>query len=110
MTGRLEGRVSARHLRRQDMRDVLHYPGKRAFDIVVASLLLVVLSPVMLAAAVAVGVTSPGGAVFRQTRVGALKRPFVLLKFRTMVQNCSHETHEAFVRRMMAGDDPRPEP
>jgi lipopolysaccharide/colanic/teichoic acid biosynthesis glycosyltransferase len=73
-----------------------------------ASLLLVVLSPVMLAAFLAVRATSPGGALFRQVRVGALERPFVLLKFRTMVQDCSHESHQSFVRRMMAGDDPRP--
>jgi lipopolysaccharide/colanic/teichoic acid biosynthesis glycosyltransferase len=83
------------------------YVGKRTFDVVMALILLVVLSPVMLAAYLAVRLSSPGGAVFRQVRVGALERPFVLLKFRTMVQGCSHESHESFVRRMMAGDDPR---
>ena len=72
-----------------------------------ASILLIVLSPVMLAAFLAVRATSPGGAVFRQVRVGAMQRPFVLLKFRTMVQGCSQESHQEYVRRMMAGDDPR---
>jgi lipopolysaccharide/colanic/teichoic acid biosynthesis glycosyltransferase len=93
--------------RRLPQGEVRQYAGKRAFDVVMASLLLIVLSPVMLMAFVAVRVTSPGGAVFRQVRVGALQRPFVLLKFRTMEQGCSHEAHEAFVRRMMAGGDPR---
>lgn len=81
--------------------------GKRTFDVVMASILLIVLAPVMLVAFLAVRATSPGGAVFRQVRVGAMKRPFVLLKFRTMVHGCSQESHESFVRRMMAGEDPR---
>ena len=89
-------------------REIRQYVGKRTFDLVMALVLLILLSPVMLAAFLAVRATSPGSAVFRQVRVGALKRPFVLLKFRTMVQGCSQESHESFVRRMMAGDDPRP--
>lgn len=87
---------------------VRQYTGKRTFDVIMSLVLLVVLSPVMLAAFVAVRATSPGGAVFRQTRVGALQRPFVLFKFRTMTQGCSQEAHESFVRHMMSGDDPRP--
>ena len=93
--------------RQQDLRRLSQYAGKRTLDVVVASLLLIVLSPLMLAAFLAVRATSPGGALFRQVRVGAFERPFVLLKFRTMVHDCSHESHQAFVRRMMAGDDPR---
>ena len=93
--------------RRQPRHEVRQYAGKRTFDVVMASVLLLVLAPVMLLAFLAVRATSPGGAVFRQVRVGALQRPFVLLKFRTMVRDCSHEAHEAFVRQMMSGDDPR---
>jgi lipopolysaccharide/colanic/teichoic acid biosynthesis glycosyltransferase len=100
--------LRAHRSRREYRREVRQYPGKRAFDVVMASFLLIVLSPVMLVAFLAVRATSPGGAVFRQVRVGAMKRPFVLLKFRTMVRDCSHESHQSFVRQMMAGDDPRP--
>lgn len=50
--------------------------GKRAFDIVVASTLLVLLAPVMLIVALLVRMTSPGPAIFSQTRVGLnLRRP-----------------------------------
>lgn len=108
MKGWLAEQLSAHQSRRQYGREVQQYPGKRTFDVVMALFLLIVLSPVMLVAFLAVRATSPGGAVFRQVRVGALKRPFVLLKFRTMVQDCSHEAHQSFVRQMMAGDDPRP--
>lgn len=107
MSAWLGEQLGAHRSRRQHRREVRQYVGKRTFDVVMASILLIVLSPVMLVAFLAVRATSPGAAVFRQVRVGALKRPFVLLKFRTMVQGCSQESHESFVRRMMAGDDPR---
>ncbi len=83
------------------------YSGKRALDVLLATTLLVVLAPVMLIVFLAVRVTSPGGAVFRQVRVGASNRTFVLLKYRTMVQNCPQEVHQAFVRQMLGGADPR---
>lgn len=57
---------------------------KRGFDLISAGLALIVLSPLLLAIAVAVAVGSPGGAFFRQTRVGRGGRSFQLLKFRSM--------------------------
>jgi exopolysaccharide biosynthesis polyprenyl glycosylphosphotransferase len=57
---------------------------KRAFDIVVAGIGLVLLSPVLAAIAVSVKLTSPGPVLFRQKRVGHRGRPFTMLKFRTM--------------------------
>ncbi len=59
--------------------------GKRAFDILVSALLLVVLSPVMVMVAVAIRL-SPlrGPAIFRQKRVGQWGVPFTMVKYRTM--------------------------
>jgi exopolysaccharide biosynthesis polyprenyl glycosylphosphotransferase len=57
---------------------------KRSLDIAVAGIALVVLSPLMLAIAVAVRATSQGGASFTQTRAGLDGKPFRMLKFRTM--------------------------
>jgi exopolysaccharide biosynthesis polyprenyl glycosylphosphotransferase len=57
---------------------------KRAFDISAAGAALVVLSPVLAAAAVAVRLESGPGVIFRQTRVGREGQPFELLKFRSM--------------------------
>ncbi len=59
--------------------------GKRLFDVVVAFLLLVLLAPLMLAAVLAVKLTSPGPVFFRQSRVGRGGRDFQILKFRTML-------------------------
>lgn len=58
---------------------------KRGFDVTVASILLVVLSPVLAAVAAAIRLGDPGPAVFRQLRAGRHGRPFTIYKFRSMV-------------------------
>jgi exopolysaccharide biosynthesis polyprenyl glycosylphosphotransferase len=57
---------------------------KRVFDFVLAGLALMVLSPVLLACAVAVRLESGPGFLFRQERVGLDGRTFTLLKFRSL--------------------------
>ncbi|WP_043628706.1 sugar transferase [Nonomuraea candida] len=57
---------------------------KNVFDRLVAAALLVLLAPGLVALAVAVRATSPGPALFRQTRVGRDGRLFTIVKFRTM--------------------------
>ena len=59
---------------------------KHAFDRVAAALALVVLSPLMLAVAIAVRRSSPGPTLFRQRRVGRDGHEFDVLKFRTMYE------------------------
>src|SRR4051812_12321667 len=60
---------------------------KRVTDIAGAGLGLIVLSPVLLAAAVAIKLDSPGPVFYRQWRVGRAGRPFRMFKFRSMVEN-----------------------
>lgn len=57
---------------------------KRVFDILSSGMALLLLAPLLLLIAVLVALGSPGGAFFRQERVGRGGRPFMLLKFRTM--------------------------
>jgi lipopolysaccharide/colanic/teichoic acid biosynthesis glycosyltransferase len=58
---------------------------KRPLDIFVASTVLLLLSPLFLVVAVAIKLTSPGPVFYRQTRLGQDRRPFQLIKFRSMV-------------------------
>lgn len=58
---------------------------RRAFEIPVALLLLVVSLPVRAVAAVAIKLTSPGPVLYRQQRVGRGGVPFTLIKLRTMI-------------------------
>jgi sugar transferase (PEP-CTERM system associated) len=57
---------------------------KRAFDIVMSSLLLLLASPIMLLTAIAIKLDSRGPLIYRQERVGLGGRPFMCLKFRSM--------------------------
>lgn len=57
---------------------------KRSFDVALAGVGLIALSPALLVIAVAVRLDSSGPAVFRQTRIGRHGRPFQILKFRSM--------------------------
>ena len=75
---------------------------KRAFDLMVASLGLVLLSPLMVIAALLVKLDSSGPIFFRQERMGKGFRPFFIYKFRTMVHD--RRGHGGLVT---IGDDPR---
>ena len=58
--------------------------AKRAFDLLCASVLLLLLAPVMMVLAVLVKMTSKGPAFYRSTRIGLGGEPFKFLKFRSM--------------------------
>lgn len=58
---------------------------KRSFDLVSAGIGIVLISPLLLAVAVAVKTTSPGPVLFKQERIGLHGEPFTMLKFRSMV-------------------------
>ncbi|MDX1994602.1 MAG: sugar transferase [bacterium] len=60
---------------------------KRAFDIVIASLILIAILPVMIVIAIAIKLDSDGPIFFKQTRVGEGGRLFRMYKFRSMVVN-----------------------
>ena len=75
----------------------------RPFDILIAALALLVLSPLLLIAAVAIKLGSRGPVVYRQLRVGRDGREFEMLKLRTMVQG----SDPVGVGTVVARDDPR---
>jgi lipopolysaccharide/colanic/teichoic acid biosynthesis glycosyltransferase len=81
---------------------ILSWKGKRLFDFIFSLLLLVMLSPLLLILALSVSLDSPGSPIFRQTRIGLLGRPFMVNKFRTMLQS----THE-FSAETLGKSDPR---
>lgn len=58
--------------------------AKRSFDLVAASVLIVCLSPLLLAVALAIVLETPGPALFRQERMGFNGRSFLIYKFRSM--------------------------
>jgi exopolysaccharide biosynthesis polyprenyl glycosylphosphotransferase len=80
------------------------YALKRAMDILGALIGILVFSPVMLVAAIAVKATSPGPVLFKQTRLGKRGVPFVFFKFRSMYVNNEDRIHREYVRSLIAGN------
>jgi exopolysaccharide biosynthesis polyprenyl glycosylphosphotransferase len=60
---------------------------KRMLDVMLASIVLLILSPLLILTAIAIKLTSPGPILFLQERIGLHKRRFKVFKFRTMVPN-----------------------
>jgi lipopolysaccharide/colanic/teichoic acid biosynthesis glycosyltransferase len=69
-----------------------------------AAVVLVVLAPVVLLIALAVRLTSPGPALFRQERLGRDRRPFTLFKFRSMSIDSDDTIHREYVTRLLRGE------
>jgi exopolysaccharide biosynthesis polyprenyl glycosylphosphotransferase len=86
---------------------------KRAFDLIGATLLLALMSPLLLALALAVRLSSKGPILYRSTRRGIGQRPFPCLKFRTMHTDAEErqadleELNEATGALFKIREDPR---
>ncbi|MBO6755992.1 MAG: undecaprenyl-phosphate glucose phosphotransferase [Roseibium sp.] len=77
--------------------------GKRIFDVVFASLALVALTPVMIAAAIAIKLDSKGPVLFRQKRFGFNNEIIEILKFRSMYT----EMADPHAKKVVTRNDPR---
>lgn len=87
-------------------RSPLYLAAKRAVDVILGSVLVVVTTPLMLAIAIAVRASGPGPILYRQERAGLRREPFTLLKFRTMRPDAEDETGPVWA----AENDPRATP
>jgi exopolysaccharide biosynthesis polyprenyl glycosylphosphotransferase len=76
---------------------------KRGFDLALAMLALILLSPVFLVVGLAVLATSRGPVLYKQTRVGVDGRTFTMLKFRSMRIGSSTEIHSNYTREWIYG-------
>jgi exopolysaccharide biosynthesis polyprenyl glycosylphosphotransferase len=79
---------------------------KRALDVVLSAVLLVLLSPVLAVIALLIKAKSPGPVFFRQERVGQSGKPFMMLKFRTMHVDNDPSIHRQFVSEFIKSGRP----
>jgi lipopolysaccharide/colanic/teichoic acid biosynthesis glycosyltransferase len=77
----------------------------RTFDIVVATVALIILSPLILLIALAIRMTSRGPVIFQQDRVGLDGKVFTMFKFRTMQAGATDDTLRDMIARELAGED-----
>jgi lipopolysaccharide/colanic/teichoic acid biosynthesis glycosyltransferase len=78
------GKALPTHLRLDAPASIYHRGFKRAMDLIIASLLLVLLTPIMAAAALIIRLSIGSPVIFRQQRIGLHERPFEVYKLRTM--------------------------
>lgn len=79
-------------LRRIPLDNMVNAFIKRTFDVIGSLLLIVLTSPLMLAVAIGVKLSSPGPVLFRQKRIGYGSKPFTMYKFRSMRLNLQEDT------------------
>jgi len=84
--------------------------GKRALDVAISVLAIVVLAPVFVVVWLAIHLDSPGPAIFRQRRIGRDEKLFNCFKFRTLRHKADENVHREAIRRVWANeplsDDP----
>ena len=76
---------------------------KRLLDVCVSVLLLVMALPIIVIAALAIKLTSPGSVLFKQERIGLNGRIFTLYKFRTMIEDAHQRRDEVNHLNEMTG-------
>lgn len=79
---------------------------KRTFDVVVGGLITVIVSPLLLVAALLVKLDSRGPVFFRQVRMGQGMQPFRVWKFRTMHTDADPEVHRRYIEQLVKGEAP----
>jgi len=90
-------------LAQRDEARKVSYGIKQAIDALGSSMALIILSPIFLAIAVAIKLSSPGPILFRQKRIGQYGVPFTCLKFRSMHAVNDSQIHKEYVTRFIAG-------
>ncbi|GAC1439812.1 MAG: sugar transferase [Solirubrobacteraceae bacterium] len=78
--------------------------AKRLVDVILALVVLLATLPLMALAALAVWLDTPGPVLFRQERLGKYRRPFKVLKFRTMHNGVSSDAHRAYIAQLAAAE------
>jgi lipopolysaccharide/colanic/teichoic acid biosynthesis glycosyltransferase len=76
---------------------------KRGMDVIGGVALLAIGSPLMVATAIAVKLSSPGPIIFRQQRIGRGGVPFEFYKFRSMGAGADDRVHREYVSKLIAG-------
>jgi lipopolysaccharide/colanic/teichoic acid biosynthesis glycosyltransferase len=74
---------------------------KRGIDILLASVLILLFSPLMLLIAVGIAISSPGPIFYSQPRIGKDGKPFKMLKFRSMQVKNNPDLHRQYVQKLI---------
>jgi len=79
---------------------------KRAPDLLLASLMLIVFSPLLFLIMLAIKIGSPGPVFYKQIRLGKGGKPFGFYKFRSMYVNADDAEHRSYVKNLIKAGNP----
>jgi len=79
---------------------------KRALDLTLTSLILIVLSPLLFLIVLAIKIGSPGPVFYKQMRLGERGKPFTFYKFRSMYVNTDDGQHRSYVKNLIKIGNP----
>jgi lipopolysaccharide/colanic/teichoic acid biosynthesis glycosyltransferase len=80
------------------------HAARRGLDLLVATIVLLLLAPLLLLVALLIKLDSPGPVFFRQSRMGKEAAPFNVFKFRTMQANAAPELHSRYIAQLARGE------
>ena len=81
------------------LENVFNNITKRAFDVVISLMSLILLSPLMIAVALIIKKTSEGGVIYKQKRMGLNKKEFIMYKFRSMKAGESKNAEQEMTKK-----------
>ena len=88
-----------------EVRQIRAYRCKRAFDLVAASIGLVLAGPLAAVIALLIRLSGPGPVVFKQPRIGKDGKEFLFYKFRSMHVDCDDTSHREYIKLFIEGDE-----
>lgn len=82
---------------------------KRLVDFTGSLTGIILCFPIFCLISLAIKITSPGPILFKQKRVGLNGKPFTVLKFRTMYNNCDQHIHQEHIKKLAKGEKAIPQ-
>ena len=87
------------NIRHVPLTNIVNRVVKRTIDIIGSLVAIIIFSPVMLIAAIGISASKGGSVIFKQERVGLHNKPFIMYKFRTMIEQSPEDEESKWTKK-----------
>ena len=87
------------NIRHVPLTNIFNRVVKRTIDIIGSLVAIIIFSPVMLVAAIGISASKGGSVIFKQERVGLHNKPFIMYKFRTMIEQSPEDEESKWTKK-----------